>query len=90
MHSGYVYNETGTWLDDYGFGECNDLKRCNVFPDGKPFPQSNDWRRKGYVYVWHTMGEREHVQASILYINAIKHPTMPLNTSTSYKQVESL
>ncbi|KAL2079860.1 hypothetical protein ACEWY4_023653 [Coilia grayii] len=45
------------WIDDYGFGKCTNLKRCNVFPDGKPFPQSNDWRRKGYVYVWHTMGQ---------------------------------
>uniref|UniRef100_A0A673LS75 Glycoprotein (transmembrane) nmb n=1 Tax=Sinocyclocheilus rhinocerous TaxID=307959 RepID=A0A673LS75_9TELE len=54
--SGYVFNWT-SWLDDYGFGKCTDLKRCNVFPDGKPFPQSNDWRRRGYVYVWHTMGQ---------------------------------
>ncbi|KAM4630591.1 transmembrane glycoprotein NMB [Polymixia lowei] len=56
VRSGYVYNWT-SWMDDYGFGKCTDLKRCNVFPDGKPFPQSNDWRRKGYVYVWHTMGQ---------------------------------
>lgn len=56
LHSGYVYNWT-SWLDDYGFGKCPDVKKCNVFPDGKPFPQSNDWRRKSYVYVWHTMGE---------------------------------
>ncbi|KAM3596681.1 uncharacterized protein V6R79_018963 [Siganus canaliculatus] len=56
VRSGYVYNWT-SWLDDYGFGKCTDLKKCNVFPDGKPFPQSNDWRRKSYVYVWHTMGQ---------------------------------
>ncbi|XP_030645349.1 protein QNR-71 [Chanos chanos] len=56
VRSGYVYNWT-SWLDDYGFGKCADLKRCNVFPDGKPFPQSNDWRRRGYVYVWHAMGQ---------------------------------
>ncbi|KAI2652959.1 Protein QNR-71 [Labeo rohita] len=56
MRSGYVFNWT-SWLDDYGFGRCADLKRCNVFPDGKPFPQTNDWRRRGYVYVWHTMGQ---------------------------------
>ncbi|XP_028284637.1 protein QNR-71 isoform X2 [Parambassis ranga] len=54
--SGYVYNWT-SWLDDYGFGKCTDFAKCNVFPDGKPFPQSNDWRRKSYVYVWHTMGQ---------------------------------
>ncbi|KAM4550410.1 protein QNR-71 isoform 1-T1 [Fundulus diaphanus] len=56
LRSGYVYNWT-SWLDDYGFGKCTDTTRCNVFPDRKPFPQSNDWRRKSYVYVWHTMGQ---------------------------------
>ncbi|XP_045078312.1 protein QNR-71-like isoform X1 [Coregonus clupeaformis] len=56
LKSGYVFNWT-SWLDDYGFGKCTDLKRCKVFPDGKPFPQSNDWRHKGYVYVWHSMGQ---------------------------------
>ncbi|XP_051991941.1 protein QNR-71-like isoform X2 [Xyrauchen texanus] len=56
VRSGYVSNWT-SWLDDYGFGRCTDLKRCNVFPDGKPFPQTSDWRRRGYVYVWHTMGQ---------------------------------
>ncbi|XP_008294969.1 protein QNR-71 isoform X2 [Stegastes partitus] len=56
VRSGYVYNWT-SWLDDYGFGKCTDSMKCNVFPDGKPFPQSNDWRRKSYVYVWHTMGQ---------------------------------
>uniref|UniRef100_A0A4W5JTH2 Glycoprotein nmb n=1 Tax=Hucho hucho TaxID=62062 RepID=A0A4W5JTH2_9TELE len=56
LKPGYVFNWT-SWLDDYGFGKCTDLKRCNVFPDGKPFPQSNDWRHKGYVYVWHSMGQ---------------------------------
>ncbi|KAJ8371518.1 hypothetical protein AAFF_G00307550 [Aldrovandia affinis] len=56
VRSGYVYSWS-SWLDDYGFGKCTDLTKCNVFPDGKPFPQSNDWSRKGYVYVWHTMGQ---------------------------------
>ncbi|XP_064205228.1 protein QNR-71 isoform X1 [Anguilla rostrata] len=51
-----VYSWT-SWLDDYGFGKCLDPSLCNVFPDGRPFPQSNDWRRKSYVYVWHTMGQ---------------------------------
>lgn len=48
-------------MDDYGFGKCTDMTKCNVFPDGKPFPQSNDWRRKSYVYVWHGMGENARV-----------------------------
>lgn len=56
VRSGNVYNWT-SWLDDYGFGKCTDMKRCNVFPDGKPFPLSNDWRHKSYVYIWHTMGQ---------------------------------
>ncbi|KAM6899707.1 protein QNR-71 [Xenentodon cancila] len=56
VRSGYVYNWT-SWMDDYGYGKCLDSKKCNIFPDGKPFPQSNDWRRKSYVYVWHTMGQ---------------------------------
>ncbi|KAJ7991532.1 hypothetical protein DPEC_G00284850 [Dallia pectoralis] len=56
LKSGYVFNWT-SWTDDYDFGKCTDRKRCNVFPDGKPFPQNNDWRHKGYVYVWHTMGQ---------------------------------
>ncbi|KAL0961833.1 hypothetical protein UPYG_G00332270, partial [Umbra pygmaea] len=56
LKSGYGFNWT-SWLDDYGFGKCTDLKRCNIFPDGKPFPQNSDWRHKGYVYVWHSMGQ---------------------------------
>ncbi|KAG7275217.1 LOW QUALITY PROTEIN: hypothetical protein CRUP_013005 [Coryphaenoides rupestris] len=35
VRSGPVYNWT-SWLEDYGFGKCTDLKTCNVFPDGKP------------------------------------------------------
>lgn len=61
LRSGYVYNWT-SWLDDYGYGKCVDPAKCNIFPDGKPFPQSNDWRRKSYVYVWHTMGQYTDVR----------------------------
>ncbi|XP_066531830.1 protein QNR-71 [Hoplias malabaricus] len=56
VQSVYVFNWT-SWVDDYGFGKCTDPKQCNVFPDGKPFPQHSDWRRRNYVYVWHTMGQ---------------------------------
>ncbi|XP_055081516.1 protein QNR-71 isoform X2 [Periophthalmus magnuspinnatus] len=56
VRSGYVYNWT-SWLEDYGYGKCLDSNQCNVFPDGKPFSQSNDWRHKNYVYVWHTRGQ---------------------------------
>ncbi|XP_077446372.1 protein QNR-71 isoform X2 [Stigmatopora argus] len=54
--TGFVFNWT-SWMDDYGFGKCTDPTKCNVFPDGKPFLQSSDWRRKNYVYVWHMMGQ---------------------------------
>ncbi|XP_073319559.1 protein QNR-71 [Pagrus major] len=76
VHSGYVYNWT-SWLDDYGFGKCLDKTKCNVFPDGKPFPQSNDWRRKSYVYVWHTMGQYYETcdgSSSSVTINTTKIP----------------
>ncbi|XP_018605844.2 protein QNR-71 isoform X1 [Scleropages formosus] len=56
VHSGYVYNWT-SWMQDYGFGQCTDPTKCNVFPDGTPFPQSYSWRRKNYIYVWRTMGQ---------------------------------
>ncbi|XP_041098474.1 protein QNR-71-like [Polyodon spathula] len=52
----YLYNWT-SWIEDYGFGNCTNKLKCNVFPDGKPFPQHLDWRRNSYVYVWHTMGQ---------------------------------
>ena len=68
VRSGYVYNWT-SWLDDYGFGKCTDVKRCNVFPDGKPFPQSNDWSRKSYVYVWHAMGEKHRFRFANMHKN---------------------
>ncbi|XP_058475998.1 protein QNR-71 isoform X1 [Solea solea] len=76
VRSGYVYNWT-SWLDDYGFGKCTDAAKCNVFPDGKPFPQSNDWRRKSYVYVWHTMGQYYETcdgSSSTLTINTTNIP----------------
>ncbi|XP_037330344.2 protein QNR-71 [Pungitius pungitius] len=76
VRSGYVYNWT-SWLDDYGFGKCTDLKKCNVFPDGKPFPQRNDWSRKSYVYVWHAMGQYFETcdgSSSSLTINTTKIP----------------
>ncbi|XP_039977959.1 protein QNR-71 isoform X2 [Xiphias gladius] len=76
VRSGYVYNWT-SWLDDYGFGKCTDMTKCNVFPDGKPFPQTNDWRRRSYVYVWHTMGQYYETcdgSSSSLTINTTNFP----------------
>ncbi|XP_054462338.1 protein QNR-71 [Anoplopoma fimbria] len=76
VRSGHVYNWT-SWMDDYGFGKCTDVNKCNVFPDGKPFPQSNDWSRKSYVYVWHAMGQYFETcdgSSSSLTINTTKIP----------------
>ncbi|XP_069033021.1 protein QNR-71 isoform X1 [Embiotoca jacksoni] len=76
VRSGYLYNWT-SWLDDYGFGKCTDTTKCNVFPDGKPFPQSNDWSRKSYVYVWHAMGQYYETcdgSSSSVTINTTKIP----------------
>ncbi|XP_048850275.1 protein QNR-71 [Brienomyrus brachyistius] len=56
VRSGYVYSWT-SWMEDYGFAKCPDPSKCNVFPDGAPFPQRNDWRHRNYIYVWHTMGQ---------------------------------
>ncbi|KAG9280041.1 transmembrane glycoprotein NMB isoform X2 [Astyanax mexicanus] len=64
VQSAFMINWS-SWLDDYGFGKCTDLKRCNVFPDGKPFPLHSDWRRRGYVYVWHTMGKNPVRETSL-------------------------
>ncbi|XP_068189220.1 protein QNR-71 isoform X2 [Antennarius striatus] len=77
VNSGFVYNWT-SWMDDYGFGKCTDLKRCNVFPDGKPFPLSSDWRRKSYVYVWHTRGQYFETNDGSSSSVTLNTTTMPL------------
>lgn len=89
VRSGYVFNWT-SWLDDYGFGKCTDLKRCNVFPDGKPFPQTSDWRHRGYVYVWHTMGEFQpftdpnDISALIIQCNYTNVPSCAFSLTGQY------
>ncbi|XP_005997158.2 protein QNR-71 [Latimeria chalumnae] len=52
----FVYNWT-SWLEQYGWGVCSNILRCNVFPDGKPFPFHRDWRRRNFVFVFHTLGQ---------------------------------
>ncbi|KAL4629695.1 protein QNR-71-like [Arapaima gigas] len=74
VHSGYVYNWT-SWMEDYGFGQCTDPTKCNVFPDGTPFPQNYDWRRRNYIYVWHTMGQYFQTRGG-------SSSTLKLNTSS--------
>uniref|UniRef100_A0A803SKP5 Glycoprotein nmb n=1 Tax=Anolis carolinensis TaxID=28377 RepID=A0A803SKP5_ANOCA len=56
----YVYNWT-EWIDNCGWGNCthnnSHNNSHNVFPDGKPFPYHHDWRRRNFIYVFHTLGQ---------------------------------
>ncbi|XP_053122119.1 transmembrane glycoprotein NMB isoform X2 [Hemicordylus capensis] len=52
----YVYNWT-KWIDDCGLQNCTHNNSHNVFPDGRPFPHHRDWRRRNFVYIFHTLGQ---------------------------------
>ncbi|XP_077159388.1 transmembrane glycoprotein NMB isoform X2 [Paroedura picta] len=52
----YVYNWT-QWIDDCGGQNCTHNNSHNVFPDGRPFPRHHDWRRRNFVYMFHTLGQ---------------------------------
>uniref|UniRef100_A0A4W3JQR0 Glycoprotein nmb n=1 Tax=Callorhinchus milii TaxID=7868 RepID=A0A4W3JQR0_CALMI len=52
----YVYNWT-SWIDDYGWFNCTKFTKCNIFPDGHPVPRHTEWRRKNFIYIWHTQGQ---------------------------------
>uniref|UniRef100_K7G557 Glycoprotein nmb n=1 Tax=Pelodiscus sinensis TaxID=13735 RepID=K7G557_PELSI len=52
----YVYNWT-KWIDDCGWANCTSNNNHNVFPDGRPFPHHPGWRRKNFVYLFHTLGQ---------------------------------
>ncbi|XP_054847429.1 transmembrane glycoprotein NMB [Eublepharis macularius] len=52
----YVYNWT-QWIDDCGRQNCTHNNSHNVFPDGRPFPHHHDWRRRNFVYMFHTLGQ---------------------------------
>uniref|UniRef100_A0A8D2JDQ7 Glycoprotein nmb n=1 Tax=Varanus komodoensis TaxID=61221 RepID=A0A8D2JDQ7_VARKO len=52
----YVYNWTA-WIDDCSWSNCTYNNSHNVFPDGRPFPHHRDWRRRNFVYVFHTLGQ---------------------------------
>ncbi|XP_069504425.1 transmembrane glycoprotein NMB [Ambystoma mexicanum] len=51
----FVYNWT-QWLDYCDSGNCFNGSASN-FPDGRPFPPHHDWRRKNFIYVFHTLGQ---------------------------------
>ncbi|XP_010142614.1 PREDICTED: transmembrane glycoprotein NMB [Buceros rhinoceros silvestris] len=51
----YVYNWT-EWIDNCGWENCTS-NHSHVFPDGRPFPHHPGWRRRNFVYVFHTFGQ---------------------------------
>ncbi|XP_010184350.1 PREDICTED: transmembrane glycoprotein NMB, partial [Mesitornis unicolor] len=52
----YVYNWT-EWIDNCGWENCTTNHSHNMFPDGRPFPHYPGWRRRNFVYVFHTFGQ---------------------------------
>ncbi|XP_044534411.1 transmembrane glycoprotein NMB [Gracilinanus agilis] len=52
----YVYNWTA-WTEERDSGKCPNKSTHHVFPDGKPFPCHPGWKRKHFVYVFHTLGQ---------------------------------
>ncbi|XP_425991.3 transmembrane glycoprotein NMB [Gallus gallus] len=52
----YVYNWT-EWIDNCGWENCTSNHSHNVFPDGRPFPHYPGWRRRNFVYLFHTFGQ---------------------------------
>ncbi|XP_006038322.1 transmembrane glycoprotein NMB isoform X2 [Alligator sinensis] len=52
----YVYNWT-KWIDDCGWENCTSNNTHHVFPDGRPFPHHPGWRRRNFVYLFHTLGQ---------------------------------
>ncbi|XP_009084596.3 transmembrane glycoprotein NMB [Serinus canaria] len=52
----YVYNWT-EWTDSCGWENCTSNHSHNVFPDGRSFPHHPGWRRRNFVYVFHTFGQ---------------------------------
>ncbi|XP_018425604.1 PREDICTED: protein QNR-71-like [Nanorana parkeri] len=49
----YVYNWT-KWIPFCNEGNCS---FPNKFPDGRPFPHHNEWRRHNFIYVFQTLGQ---------------------------------
>nr|XP_009674769.1 PREDICTED: transmembrane glycoprotein NMB [Struthio camelus australis] len=52
----YVYNWT-KWINNCGWENCSTTPSHNVFPDGRPFPHHPDWKRRNFVYLFHTFGQ---------------------------------
>ncbi|XP_054240958.1 transmembrane glycoprotein NMB [Indicator indicator] len=67
----YVYNWT-EWIDNCRWENCTGNHSHNVFPDGRPFPHSPGWRRRNFVYVFHTLGQYHQTtgrSAAMLSVN---------------------
>ncbi|XP_001497861.1 transmembrane glycoprotein NMB isoform X1 [Equus przewalskii] len=52
----FVYNWTA-WTEDDDWGNDSSQGHHNVFPDGKPFPRPPGWKKRNFVYVFHTLGQ---------------------------------
>ncbi|XP_014458697.1 transmembrane glycoprotein NMB [Alligator mississippiensis] len=52
----YVYHWT-KWIDDCVWKNCTSNNTHRVFPDGRPFPHHPGWRRRNFVYLFHTLGQ---------------------------------
>ncbi|XP_004461399.1 transmembrane glycoprotein NMB [Dasypus novemcinctus] len=52
----YVYNSTAC-IEDGDGGNGTGQSHYNVFPDGKPFPHHPGWKKRNFVYVFHTLGQ---------------------------------
>ncbi|KFP83312.1 Protein QNR-71, partial [Apaloderma vittatum] len=52
----YVYNWT-EWVNNCAWENCTSNHSQNIFPDGRPFPHYPGWRRRNFVYVFHTFGQ---------------------------------
>ncbi|KAM8982039.1 transmembrane glycoprotein NMB [Sarcophilus harrisii] len=50
----YVYNWT---MEERDWGKCPNRSTHHVFPDGKPFPCHPGWKKKNFVYIFHTLGQ---------------------------------
>ncbi|KAM6201051.1 transmembrane glycoprotein NMB [Rhynchocyon petersi] len=52
----YVYNWTA-WKEDGDWGNATNQSHPNVFPDGRPFPYHPGWKKRNFVYIFHTLGQ---------------------------------
>uniref|UniRef100_A0A8C3L710 Glycoprotein nmb n=1 Tax=Chrysolophus pictus TaxID=9089 RepID=A0A8C3L710_CHRPC len=51
----YVYNWS-EWIDNCSWENCTSNHSHNVFPDGRLFSHYPGWRRRNFVYLFHTSG----------------------------------